>query len=179
MTSTVLVLPGFGSSGEVHWQSLWEKKYNHFKRVEQQDWWHPVCEEWVASLEKSLQSCTSEVILVAHSMACLVVAHWASKQSHLPIKGALLVAVPDPQNPNFPQIAQGFENTPLLPFAFPSIVVASTDDKYASIDFAQKVAQAWGSEFVNVGDKGHINSESGLGLWNEGFELFKQLERGI
>lgn len=82
---------GFGSSGVEHWQSLWEAANPQFKRVNQRDWEHPVCEEWVEALEKAVKEAGSEVIIVAHSLACLVVAHFASK-SHRRIKAALLVA---------------------------------------------------------------------------------------
>lgn len=175
MASTVLILPGFGSSGVEHWQSLWEAANPQFKRVNQRDWEHPVCEEWVEALEKAVKEAGSEVIIVAHSLACLVVAHFASK-SHRRIKAALLVAPPDAARSSFPEAAKGFKNTPLMPFDFPSIVVASTNDEYASIEYAQKLAMLWGSEFINVGNKGHINALSGLGFWEEGFVLLKRLD---
>jgi len=174
MKTTVLILPGFGSSGPAHWQSLWEGANPDFKRVEQRDWEHPVCEEWVEALEKAVKEAGSEVILVAHSLACLVVAHWASKP-HQTIKAALLVAPPDASQDSFPEAAKGFKNTPLMPFDFPSIVVASTNDEYARIEYAQKLANAWGSAFVNVGDKGHINANSALGFWDEGFALLQSI----
>lgn len=175
MASTVLILPGFGSSGVEHWQSLWEAANPQFKRVNQRDWEHPVCEEWVEALEKAVKEVDSEVILVAHSLACLVVAHFASKP-HRRIKAALLVAPPDALRDSFPEAAKGFENTPLMPFDFPSILVASTNDEYASIEYAQKLAMLWGSEFINVGNKGHINALSGLEFWQEGFALLKRLD---
>lgn len=77
---------------------------------------------------------------------------------------------------SFPEAAKGFENTPLMPFDFPSILVASTNDEYASIEYAQKLAMLWGSRFINVGNKGHINALSGLGFWEEGFVLLKRLD---
>lgn len=176
MAVTVLILPGFGNSGASHWQSLWEASNPDFKRVNQRDWEHPVCEEWVEALEKVIEEAGSEVILVAHSMACLVVAHFASK-AHKPIKGALIVAPPNATSSSFPKEALGFDNTPLLPFDFPSIVVASTNDEYASIEYAQALANAWKSEFVNVGAKGHINARSDLGFWDEGFALLEKLRQ--
>jgi len=174
MKTTVLILPGFGSSGTEHWQSFWERKHPDFKRIEQRDWEHPVCEEWVEALAKAVEKVDSEVILVAHSLACLVVAHWASKP-HKSIKAALLVAPPDASQDSFPEVAKGFENTPLMPFDFPSILVASTNDEYASIEYAHTVATAWGSAFVNVGACGHINAKSALGFWDEGFALLEKL----
>jgi len=174
MAYEVLILPGFGNSGVEHWQTLWEQSNPNFKRVEQKDWNHPICHEWVSALEESLKNTTSDVILVAHSMACLVVAFWASK-AHVCIKGALLVGVPDPKSQNFPIEAQGFEDVPMLHFDFPSIVVASSNDVYATLEYAINIANIWGSDFVAIGEKGHINSESGLGYWDEGYALFEKL----
>ena len=176
MKPSVLIAPGFGNSGAEHWQSLWELSNPDFKRVQQRDWENPVCEEWVSTLEKAIEDAGSEVIIVAHSLACLVVAHWASKKHHT-IKGALLVAPPQVSRDSFPKSALGFENTPLMPFDFPSIVVASTNDEYASIEYAQALANAWKSEFVDVGAKGHINARSDLGFWDEGFALLETLRQ--
>jgi predicted alpha/beta hydrolase family esterase len=69
----------------------------------------------------------------------------------------------------------GFDHFPPDPLPFPSIVVASTDDPYGSVEFAQSCAQAWGSRFVDAGARGHINADSGLGDWPEGYALLRQL----
>jgi hypothetical protein len=53
--------------------------------------------------------------------------------------------------------------------------VASANDPYGSLEFARFAASAWGSRFINIGSAGHINSNSGLGEWNDGFFLFKEL----
>jgi len=87
----------------------------------------------------------------------------------------LLVASPNPDGPDFPKEAVGFSPLPLKPLAFPSIVVASSNDPYGSLEFAMSAATAWGSRFVNIGPAGHINSQSGLGEWNEGMSLLQQL----
>ena len=106
MIPSVLILPGFGNSGETHWQSLWEQKQSDFKRVVQKDWLCPVCHEWVLALENALKETNSDVVLVAHSMACLVLAQWASNKHHASIKGALIVAPPDPKKHLFPKKPQ-------------------------------------------------------------------------
>ena len=174
MNTIALILPGIGNSGPDHWQSRWERANPSFMRIQQRDWGHPVCREWVETLEDSLSSVGANVVLVAHSLACAVVAHWAGK-TKLNVKGALLVAPPNPDGSNFPKEAVGFSPLPMNSFAFPSIVVASTNDPYGNIDFARSAASSWGSRFVSIGPAGHINSDSGLGEWNEGFSLFKQL----
>lgn len=174
MNSTVLTLPGIGNSGPQHWQSHWEKTNPSFVRVQQRDWDSPVCEEWLAVLEKSVARTGTGAVLVAHSLACLLVAHWAAS-TKLRVAGALLVAPPNPDGPNFPKEAVGFSPVAIRPFTFPSIVVASSNDPYGTLEFANFCASAWGGRFVNIGTAGHINSESGLGEWREGFSLLQEL----
>jgi len=174
MSSTVLIFPGIGNSGPQHWQSLWEQSNPEFVRIAQRDWDNPVCEEWASVLESTVQRLGSSVVVVAHSLACLAVAHWAAKE-HSTIKAALLVAVPNPQGPNFPTEAVGFFPLPQKRFPFPSIIVASTDDPYGSITYTQSCASAWGSRVVNIGAAGHINANSGIGQWSDGYALLQQL----
>jgi len=174
VNTTTLILPGIGNSGPEHWQSLWEKANPSFVRIRQRDWDNPVCKEWMETLESTLSNIGLNVVLVAHSLACTLVAHWAvnTKQQ---IRGALLVAPPNPDGSGFPKEAVGFSPIPLNQLSFPSIVVASTNDPYGSLEFAKSVANAWGSRFVTIGAVGHINSQSGLEEWKEGFSLLKQL----
>jgi len=174
MNTTALILPGIGNSGPAHWQSLWEAANPSFVRVQQRDWDNPVCEEWLEVLEKSVARFGASAVLVAHSLACLLVAHWAAR-TQLTVKGALLVAPPDPDGPDFPKEAVGFSPLPGKPITFPSIVVASSNDPYGNLEFAKSCALAWGSRFVGAGAVGHINSSSGLGEWRAGFALFQQL----
>ena len=39
-------------------------------------------------------------------------------------------------------------------------------------DEARELAEAWGAEFVDAGDSGHLNSESGHGPWPDGLLRF-------
>jgi predicted alpha/beta hydrolase family esterase len=155
MSSPVLILPGIGNSGPLHWQSLWEQANPSFIRIQQRDWDNPTCEEWVSTLESAVKSTGPNVVLVAHSLACLTIAHWAAG-TDLTIKAALLVAVPDPSGPSFPKEAVGFAKTPMKRLAFPSIIVASDDDPYATSEYTAGIAKAWGSKLVNIGNRGHI-----------------------
>lgn len=171
---TFLTFPGIGNSGPEHWQSRWERATPDFVRIEQRDWNNPVCAEWTAVLESTVQHLGPSVVVVAHSLGCLAVAHWAAR-AHAPIRAALLVAVPDPDGAAFPVEASGFSPLPRTPFSFPSIVVASSDDPYGSPGHAAACAAVWGSRLVEVGAAGHINASSNLGDWPEGFALLQQL----
>jgi uncharacterized protein len=174
MPSPVLILPGIGSSGPQHWQTLWEREHPAYVRVEQRDWDNPVCDEWVAALERAAQAAGPQCVLVAHSLACLVVAHWAARP-HAPVAAALLVAVPDPSGPSFPGHAVGFSSTPAAPLGFRSTLVISDDDPYGSPEHAEALALAWGSAVARIGARGHINASSGLGAWPEGLALLAEL----
>lgn len=174
MKKNVLVLPGMGSSGPLHWQSIWERANPSFQRVEQNDWETPLCSDWVGVLEMAVAAAGPRTVLVAHSLGCLLVAHWAA-QSSLTIQSALLVAAPDPDSPCFPSGARGFRPIPLQRLPFESIVVASTNDQYGSVEFLSRCADQWGSRFISIGKAGHINAESGLGEWAEGFGILKSL----
>lgn len=172
--ASVLLLPGIGDSGPGHWHSLWEAEQPGFVRVRQDDWEAPRCADWCATLEAAVAAHGEDVVLAAHSLGCLLVAHWAATTTRR-VRGALIVAPPDPDGLIFPATATGFAPVPLRPLPFPSIVVASANDPYARFAFAEDCARAWGSRLVSVGDCGHINSESGLGAWPQGLALLREL----
>ena len=60
---------------------------------------------------------------------------------------------------------------PMEALPFPSIVLASSDDPYATPERSRALAGAWGSRFVDIGKAGHLNTESGHGAWLEGERL--------
>lgn len=177
MNTRTLILPGIGDSDQGHWQTIWQNSHPDFVRVQQRDWENAVCMEWVANLDNAVAD-DENVVLVAHSLGCLMVAHWA-KQTHRKIRGALLVAPPSPTAATaaeiFRTMTSGFLPVPVHSFGFTSIVVASSDDPYSDLDFSHSCATAWGSHFINIGAVGHINTSSGLGEWCEGFALYQQL----
>jgi len=175
---TTLILPGLFNSGPDHWQSHWERRDPTCVRVDQQDWNAPRREDWVATLDAAIADARAPVVLVGHSTACALVAHWArtaTPAQRARVRGALLVAPSDPEGAAYPEGPTGFRPVPLERLPFPSIVVSSEDDVYVTLERAREYADAWGSSFVNVGEKGHINSASGLGDWPDGSALLARL----
>ena len=175
--SRVLILPGLYNSGPEHWQSHWERAHPDFRRVEQDDWETPRCADWIARLEDAVRDAGPDAVLVAHSLACTLVARWAETtgQPRQWVRGALLVAPSDVEAPSYPEGTEGFKPMPRNRLPFPSIVVASTDDPYVPLERAEDFARAWGSELVNIGPAGHVSSASGLGDWPVGFKLLEHL----
>jgi hypothetical protein len=175
-TGTLLTIPGWNGSGPEHWQSIWEAKYAGFRRVEQRDWHRPSREEWVDSIERMVQQASPPVYLVAHSLGCVAVAHWAADRYEAKIAGALLVAPPWLSAPDTcPEELRGFLPIPIGRLPFHSLLVASENDPYLPIEIAVRLARSWGSEFVNAGRQGHINIASGHGPWPAGERLLEGL----
>lgn len=174
VNTNVLILPGIGDSGPGHWQTWWERSNPSFRRVRQRDWDTPLCSDWVESLELAVAGSGPETVLIAHSLACLLVVHWAAS-SKLSVRGAMLVAVPDPASPCFPDGSREFAPFPCTRLPFPSVIVASGNDVYASPEFSSKCAGQWGSRLISLGDVGHINADSGFGPWPDGLEILQGL----
>jgi predicted alpha/beta hydrolase family esterase len=171
-------LPGIGNSGPNHWQSWWEKEDRSFRRFAPASWEMPELDEWIDALNRSVKDSPTPPILVAHSLACLLVAHWALR-SQASIAGAFLVAVPDPMGSNFPPEAASFGDVPGEPFRFPALVVASRNDPYGRFEYAQLRALQWHAGLVDIGERGHIGGESGLGDWRSGRQLLSAFEAGL
>jgi hypothetical protein len=90
----------------------------------------------------------------------------------------LLVAPPDPDEITFPcDDVTGFDALPNEPLPFASIAVASEDDPFGSAAFVRRCAERWGGRYVNVGRLGHINTESDIGIWEQGLGLLAELIR--
>ena len=172
----VLILPGWQNSGPDHWQSRWERTHG-YQRVEQHDWQRPLRGDWIARLEDVLLSCTEPAVLVSHSLGCMAVAAWAahSKNTHL-VKAALIVAPPDTARQDICQVLPGWPPT-LQKLPFNAVVMASSNDPFCSLYRAQDLAATWGASFHDVGELGHINSDSRLDDWPFAHDILSQLMR--
>jgi uncharacterized protein len=174
MIHPVLLVPGIHGSGPAHWQSRWEVLHAGVQRIAQRDWDHPVCAEWVDGIGHAVQAQARPVVLVAHSLGCLALAHWlagASSSALAQVAAVLMVALPDPAGPAFPAAASGFGPVPArLPARLPEpplTVWTSSDDPYAPDGFGGRMAAAWGAVHESLGARGHLNADSGLGDWPE------------
>jgi predicted alpha/beta hydrolase family esterase len=166
----VLTLPGIYDSGPGHWQTHWEALHPGVIRVTQRDWNRPVCAEWMQVLDAAVAQQKTAPILVAHSLGCLLAAHWAAR-SERAVHAMLLVAVPDPAGPDFPGDAKGFAPLPPSLDGRRVTIVSSSDDPYSSAAFIGDRVRAWNAQHVSLGARGHINAESGLGSWREGWAI--------
>lgn len=169
----ILLLPGLYNSDPDHWQSRWERELPGVIRVEQESWEQPTREAWLAKLNQAINAADDEVVLVAHSLGCALVAWWVqTEMQHLApaiksrVKAALLVAPPDVARPTFP--APDFSPMPTNFLPFPAKMIVSENDPWCELALAKGWADVWGAEFHCIGAGGHINSDSGLGAWEQG-----------
>lgn len=175
---TVLVLPGWNGSGPDHWQTIWELKYPTLRRVEQRSWVEPKPKEWIAAISEAVWNADAPVVLVAHSLACIAVAHWARSARPLTrsVEAALLVTPADVEDPaRSPDVLRSFAPIPPMRLPFKSTLITSENDPYMSLETARDLASGWGSAFVNAGRVGHINSASGHGAWPEGESYLSEM----
>lgn len=171
----VLVLPGYGNSGPDHWQTLWESRHG-YERVEQRDWDRPDLADWLEGLERAVTREPGQVVIVAHSLGCAAVAHFAARPAASRVKAALLVAPADVDSElHTPDDVRGFAPLPVAPLPFRTIVVASRTDPYMRFVRAAALAEQWGARLVDVGRQGHLNADSGIGDWPEGHALLEEL----
>jgi uncharacterized protein len=173
----ILSIPGWHGSGPQHWQSLWEAKFSNFERVEQQDWDHPDVNQWVAQLQTKLEESSDDVVLVAHSLGCLTVGQLTRSGIGLDTlrrtRAALLVS----PALEIPECLRAFLPASFERLPFPSTIVASRTDPYLPFVRAKQLAQDWCGRLVEIGDAGHINTESGYGEWPEGERLLAELTK--
>lgn len=167
-----ITLPGIGGSGGDHWQTLWEAADGRFHRFAPSSWDSPDLDDWIAALDAAVAASPVPPVLVAHSLACLLVAHWQAL-SRRDVRGAMLVAVPDPEGPAFPPQARSFARPPETPFRFPGLIVASSNDPYAGAGHVRARSMQWGTRLVELGELGHINAGSGIGNWPKGMALLE------
>lgn len=166
--TTILIVPGLRNSGPTHWQSWFEEQLTNTRRVEQADWEKTCLSDWAARVGEEIDAQKESVWIVAHSFGCLA-SVTASLTRPERVCGALLVAPADPDR--FGEPAALLEEK----LHFPSLVVSSSNDPWVKAPVAEYWARQWGSDYLNIGEAGHINVDSGHGPWPDGLRLFEQL----
>ena len=174
MSVSIIIVPGWRDSGPGHWQSLWADSLPGAQRVVQDDWVSPNRQAWVGALAQLILQVPGPVVVVAHSLGCMTVAHLPPVASAR-IQGALLVAPGDPEREELRPVLKSWAPAHMQTLPFKTVLLGSHDDPYCSFERAQRFAQAWGSEFLDYGSRGHINADSGLGDWPEGHAMLQSL----
>jgi predicted alpha/beta hydrolase family esterase len=166
----VVIVPGLRNSDKHHWQSLWQARLPNSKRIHVDDWNTPDLAAWRAGIKVELDKLDRPAVIIAHSFGALASAAIAAE---FPEKIAALFLVA-PADPNKFGIAEVLPQD-FLPVA--AQVIASSDDPWMTETKAAYWALIWGADYLRIKNVGHINSDSHLGLWQEGILQLHQLVR--
>lgn len=179
--ATVLFVPGLRDHVEDHWQTHASRDFPGSVTVEPLRVDGLSREARVAAVKAAVNSIEGDVIIVAHSAGCLMVAHCAEDPS-FKVRAALLVTPADVENAlpdGYPKIADLDENGWLpiarTPLPFAAIVVASRNDPLATFDKVEQLAWEWGAELYDAGEVGHLNPAAGYGPWLVSAALLRTL----
>lgn len=168
----IVIIPGFGGSGSDHWQSRWQARLPNVRRVEQSDWNHADRNAWVERIADTIRGCERPVVAVAHSLGVIALAHAVAEGLPAPA-GGFLVAPPAGRSiREIASIDPTFVPVPDTRLGFPTLLVGSRDDPYATFEETASLAEAWGATLIDAGNSGHINPDSGHGPWPEGLMAF-------
>ncbi|WP_019833414.1 RBBP9/YdeN family alpha/beta hydrolase [Sphingomonas sp. PR090111-T3T-6A] len=180
-TPICLAVPDLGGVTPRHWLALWQRRYDHFHRIDMGAWDAPLRNSALSHIDENVRRASAPVILVAHGLGALAVAWWAAllgKRAARRIQGALLVGPVDAERADAEESVRRFGPIPTAMLPFPSIVVASENDPYVDLDRAREIAGEWTSDFVNAGSVGHFGTDAKLGHWPLGERMLDILISG-
>lgn len=160
---SIVLVPGLRNSDDYHWQSFWARRFAGWRRISQRNWVQPDIENWVSAIRRELAVCPHPVILIGHSFGALA-SRLVVQNNPENIAGIVMVA---PAEPSYFQLEEKITTTKSKT---PGIVFGSHNDPLMPFGRAIYWASHWQYDIIDLGDAGHINSESGYGEWEYGLE---------
>lgn len=171
----IIIVPGSG--GPAPWQRHWLSELEDTRLVSADEVPGQLRAGWLARLGKAVQAAPGS-ILVGHGAGVHLIAHLAAERPELPVGGALLVGAVDVDaRARAGDADASLAPTPVRPFAFPSLLVASRNDPALSFDKARVLANLWEAALVDLGRAGALSAGEGLGDWPDGRALLTRLEQ--
>ena len=158
----LLFIPETGVISPDHWIERWSGKLSTAQRVEAGD---PAAT--VSRIVGRAQAAARPVVLIGHSTGAVAAALAAPALDAAKVLGAFLVAPPDAAT--LATLDDGL--WPALPRArlpFPSVLVASRTDPWGSHGELEALAKAWSADFIDAGEAGRLDADSGHGPWPDG-----------
>jgi hypothetical protein len=158
----LIFVPASGEPSPDYWQTRWRAKLSTARGVAGTGG-APSAADVVAAVAEARQP----ILFIGHSLGALAIAEAAADLAAADVRGAFLVAPPDDEAP----LGAGkgrWSPFPRARLPWRSVLVASRTDPFASFAHSHALAAHWGSEFVDAGDAGRIDANSGHGPWPDG-----------
>ena len=169
MKQKVLLLHGWGGSDNPHWQS-WlageiAKDYGNVNFLQFSNFDNPDIKVWQEELIEALESYKPDIV-ICHSLANTLWFHLCNTQSIKKKIQKLILVAPPSLECNIEELKSFFPlKTPTELYAEKSILVTSTDDPYMSMQEAKSLQKNLNIEMLVLENAGHINADSGYGVW--------------
>ena len=169
-----LLVPGRGIPRPEHWLRRWAGAHPEYQWAPEPPGPPLILKDRVAALHEMINADDEPAVLIAHSAGCVTTTVWAAGHTG-PVRAALLVTPPviDGYQPDDPSDIPWVVPRTRLPFR--SILVASRTDPYTSFEQFERYAADWGSELIDAGPVGHLETASGFGPWPDGEKLLSRL----
>lgn len=177
MKKRVLLLHGWGGSNFPHWQS-WlageiAKDYGTVSFLEFSAYEFPNFRVWKKELIEHMKEFKPDIV-ICHSLANILWFHLCNTNSIQKVQKLYLVAPPS-LNCTIPELESFFPiDMPTNPHANETLLIASTNDPYMSVDEAKELQISLGVEIKVLENAGHINADSNYGEWPWILEKIKE-----
>jgi uncharacterized protein len=158
----LIFIPETGPVSPDHWIARWSAKLSTARLVSSDD---PLTT--TASLIAAARLAERPALLIGHSTGAIAAALAAEALSEADVRGAFLVAPPSEET--LATLDGGlWPAAPRARLPWPAVLVASRTDPWSSHRQSLALASDWGADFVDAGEAGRIDADSGHGPWPDG-----------
>jgi uncharacterized protein len=174
LARSFLILHGYEGSGPEHWQSwLADRLRGAGERVAYPDLpapHTPALPAWRAALRAELRMLRGELIVIAHSLACILWLHHCDAPVIGDARAARVLLVAPPSLAGAPAAIRSFFPVPLdrervAAAAAETLLACAPDDPYCPEDAAVLYGERLALATEVLPGAGHVNVESGYGPW--------------
>jgi predicted alpha/beta hydrolase family esterase len=155
----LIFVPEPGLRDDDHWQTRWSAKLSSARFVGD-----------IFSADDIVETArraTRPIFFIAYSLGAIQLAKAAPDLAGLDVRGAFLVA--PPAQDVLDTLDDGlWGSTPRTALPFPSALVASRSDPWATYEESAALAVDWGAALIDAGEAGRLDEASGHGPWPEG-----------
>ncbi len=158
----LIFIPETGPVASDHWIARWCAKLSTARLVAALD---PLATP--AAIIAAAELAERPALLIAHSTGVIAAALAAEALKEADVRGAFLVAPPAAET--LATLDGGlWPEIPRARLPWPAVLVASRTDPWSSHRQSLALASDWGADFIDAGESGRLDAESGHGPWPDG-----------
>ncbi len=147
-------------------QSALEKQGHIVIALEMPNAFHPVQDEWVTHLKKSVGTPDTDTILIGHSLGGIAILRYLERLAPEDKVGSIALVASFPQSVGIPELASFFETS--LDYAAVKshisgsiLAFQSQDDPYVPFENGILLRDELGAKLITIEHGGHLNANNG------------------